>query len=113
MSSGKPKSISELLAGTRTRLGALQQAAQSAASTLDQVLAQLPADLGKEVHGASVDAGGQLTLLVTSGAYAERIRYALPTLLASLASHEPCPTRARVQVRPRPLSRQLPQPPDS
>lgn len=102
MTSKKPFSISSLLEINGQRLGALRAGAERARSTLSQVDAALPAELADTVHAASFDAEGVLTLVVDSGAFATRLRYALPELLPKVLSDAGTPAdRGRIQVRPR------------
>ncbi len=98
----KPIPISELLAQGKTRLQSLQAGAESANRVLGAVRRALPAGLGEHVFGASIGDGGVLTVLVDSGAFATRVRYELPSRLASIeadAGGGPI-GRAQVQVRP-------------
>ena len=81
----KPISVSELLAQSQSKLKHLKQGADAAGRTLAALQHALPADLAGHVFGASLDEGGGLTVLVDSGAYATRLRYALPELLAALS----------------------------
>jgi len=98
----KPFSISTLLAGSGSRIGALKAGAERARSTLAQVEAALPVELAGTVHAASFEAEGLLTMVVGSGAYASRLRYALPEVLPKILDPEGNPaTKGRVQVRPR------------
>lgn len=99
----KPIPISELLAQGRNRLQTLQSGADSALRVLEAVRRALPAELAPHIFGASVDEAGELTVLVTSGAYATRVRYALPDRLAAIrADLEGQEIRGtRVRVRPR------------
>ncbi len=98
----KPIPISELLALTKTKLEALRTGAESANRVLAAVQRTLPTELSAHVFGASVGDGGVLTLLVDSGAYATRVRYALPEQVAAIeAAAETGPIR-RTQVRVRP-----------
>ncbi len=102
----KPLSISELLATQGQRLGALRAGAERAQSTLAQVEGALPPELAGCVHGASFEPDGRLTLLVESGAFATRLRYALPDLLPRILNDQGKPAeRGRIQVRPKGTSR--------
>jgi len=102
VASKKPISISDLLEKQGQRLGALRAGAARASSTLTQVEAALPSELIGTVHAASIDAEGVLTVLVESGAYATRLRYALPELLPKVLDEAGKPAeRGRVQVRPK------------
>lgn len=84
------------------RLGALRAGAECALDTLAQVRAALPAELAEHVHGASFEPDGRLTLLAESGAFATRLRYALPEVLPRVRDAEGKPAvRGRVQVRPK------------
>jgi len=66
------------------------------------VEAALPPDLAGCVHGASFEADGRLTILVESGAFASRLRYALPELLPRILNDEGKPAeKGRIQVRPK------------
>ena len=99
----KPIPISELLALSKSRLQTLQAGAERANRVLEAVRRALPADLGGHVFGASIGAGGVLTVLVDSGAFATRVRYELPGRLAAIeadAAGGPI-GRAHIRVRPR------------
>jgi len=98
----KPIPISELLALGKTRLQSLRAGAESANRTLAAVQRALPAELGPHIFGASVDDGGVLTLLVDGGAFATRVRYALPAARAAIEAETGPLTRTQVRVRPRP-----------
>jgi predicted nucleic acid-binding Zn ribbon protein len=99
----KPIPISELLALGRNRLQTLQAGADSANRVLGAVQRALPPDLAAQVFGASVDEAGVLTVLVPSGAYATRLRYALPERLAAIEADVGggAIRRAQIRVRPR------------
>jgi hypothetical protein len=102
MASRKPFSISTLLEIGGQRLGALRAGAERARSTLTQVEAALPPELLGKVHAASFDAEGVLTILVDSGAYATRLRYALPEILPKVLNDAgTAASRGKIQVRPR------------
>lgn len=79
----KPTSVSDLLGGAGV-LGRLRQGSAAADRTLQAVRRGLPRELADAVWGASVRAG-QLTLLVTSAAWATRIRFHVPTLQDAVA----------------------------
>jgi hypothetical protein len=99
----KPIPISELLAQGRNRLQTLQSGADSAQRVLEAVRRALPPELAPHVFGASVDEAGELTVLVASGAFATRVRYALPERIEAIRSEvEGQDIRStRVRVRPR------------
>ena len=99
----KPIPISELLAQGKAKLERLKAGAETANLTLAAVQRALPADAAGHVWGASLDADGVLTVLVESGSWASRIRYAVPALEATAATelrHDI--TRTIVRVKPRP-----------
>jgi hypothetical protein len=98
----KPILISKLLELNGQRLGALRAGAERAKDTLEQVKASLPTELAAHVHGASFEPDGRLTMLVESGAFATRLRYALPELLPKVLDADGKPAaRGRIQVRPK------------
>jgi len=80
----KPTSVSDLLGGAGGVLGKLRQGSAAADRTLQTVRRGLPPELAGEVWGASVRSG-QLTLLVTSAAWATRIRFHAPALRQAAA----------------------------
>ena len=98
----KPISVSELLAQSQSKLKHLKQGADAAGRTLAALQRALPAEQAGHVFGASLDEAGTLTVLVDSGAYATRLRYALPELLAALSGELGVViTRTLVRVRSR------------
>ena len=98
----KPISVSELLAQGQSKLKRLKQGAEAAGRTLAALQRALPAEQAEHVFGASVDEAGVLTVLVDSGAYATRLRYALPELLTALSGELGVViTRTGVRVRSR------------
>ena len=99
----KPIPISELLALSKSKLKTLQAGMESANRVLVATQQALPADLVPHVFGASIDEKGVLTLLVDSGAFATRIRYALPALVGAIevAAEKGKISRTQVRVRPR------------
>lgn len=75
----KPTSVSDLLGKGQGLLGRLREGSAAADRTLQAVRRGLPEDLAGRVWGASVRSG-RLTLLVSSAAWATRIRYHAPSL---------------------------------
>ena len=75
----KPTSVSDLLGKGEGLLGRIRDGSAAADRTLQAVRLALPGDLASRVWGASVRSG-KLTLLVTSAAWATRIRYHIPAL---------------------------------
>jgi hypothetical protein len=102
MKNEKPTEVSQLLRNSQGTLKKLQDAAQAASRTLEAVRACLPEPLGSQVWGASVK-GQTLTLLVTSAAWATRIRFQATPLREALNSG-PEGQIARVVVRVRPAA---------
>ncbi len=98
----KPIPISELLALSKAKLEALRAGAENANQALAAVQHSLPAELAPHVFGASVDAAGLLTVLVDSGAFATRVRYALPALVGAIEAEAGKGRISRTQVRVRP-----------
>ena len=99
----KPTSISELLAQGKTKLQQLRSGADAAQKTLAAVQQVLPSTVASHVFAASV-VDPTLTVLVDSGAFATRVRYALAERLIELAPAlgiEGGITRTDVRVRPR------------
>ena len=98
----KPMSVSELLAKGKTQLHRLQAGAETANRTLVATQHALPGELAAHVFAATLDAEGVLTLLVDSGSWATRLRYALPELTATLAAALDGAVIARTVIRVRP-----------
>ncbi len=98
----KARSVSELLAEGKATLERLKSGAESANRVLAALQRALPEDVAGHVFGATLDADGQLTVLVDSGAFATRLRYLLPELMAALAVTLEVGTITRTQVRVRP-----------
>ena len=84
MSQKKPTSVSELLQKDHGLLQRLRQGSSQADATLQAVRAELPAEFAQQVWGASTRAG-TLTVLVTSAAWATRVRYHAPGLREQVA----------------------------
>jgi len=80
----KPTSVSDLLGGAGGVLGKLREGSAAADRTLQAVRHGLPPALAGQVWGASVRSG-ELTLLVTSAAWATRIRFHAPALREGVA----------------------------
>ena len=100
----KPIPISELLAVAKNKLQSLQAGADSANRVLAAVQQRLPAELAPHIFGASIGDDGVLTVLVDSGAFATRVRYALPAEVAAIeaAGEGRKIVRTQVRVRQRP-----------
>ncbi|MEI8297959.1 MAG: DciA family protein [Pseudomonadota bacterium] len=98
----KPIPISELLALNKSKLKSLQAGMESANRVLAAVQQLLPSELVPHVFGASIDERGVLTLLVDSGAFATRVRYALPALVSAIEAAAQKGKISRTQVRVRP-----------
>jgi hypothetical protein len=98
----KTRSVSELLAESKAALERLKSGAQAANRTLVALQRALPEDVAGHVFGATLDPDGVLTVLVDSGAFATRLRFLLPELLASLGTTLAAGAIARTVVRVRP-----------
>lgn len=96
----KPTLVSDLVGRGRGVLGRLRQGSAEADRALRAVRSALPEELAAQVWGASVRSG-QLTVLVTSAAWATRIRYQAPGLREATA-RELGAELERVVVRVRP-----------
>lgn len=75
----KLTSVSDLLNKGQGLLERLREGSGQAAQALQAVRAELPEELAAQVWGASARAG-TLTVLVTSAAWATRVRYHAPGL---------------------------------
>lgn len=80
----KPTPVSELLQKGQGLLERLRQGSGRADAALQAVRAELPEEFAQQVWGASTRAG-TLTVLVTSAAWATRVRYHAPTLREQVA----------------------------
>jgi hypothetical protein len=96
----KPTAVSDLLNKGQGLLDRLRQGSLQADSTLQAVRAALPEGLGGHVWGATVR-GSTLTLLVSSAAWATRVRYHAPGLREDVGGRLSLQLE-RVQVRVRP-----------
>jgi hypothetical protein len=98
----KPTPISELLTQGKAKLERLRSGAERAGETLVALQQALPADAGGHVWGASLDGDGVLTVVVDSGGWATRLRYAVPELEPKVArALNRVVVRTVVRVRPR------------
>jgi hypothetical protein len=95
---GNPKSLSELLIKGGKRLSVLKVQATERSAILEQVRATLPANLAQRVMTAGL-ADGELSLGVSTAAWATRIRYSADKILGEIGKHSPV-TRIRVRVQP-------------
>ncbi|MGD9387804.1 MAG: DciA family protein [Gammaproteobacteria bacterium] len=84
-------------------LSRLVDRAREAGELDARVRALLPEGLGSHVTGAAFhEADGEVVVLVDSSAWASRIRFHAPELVARLAPrYDGAVTRVRVKVRPR------------
>jgi len=96
----KPTAVSDLLAKGQGLVERLRKGSAEADRALLAVRAALPDGLGERVWGAAVR-DGTLTVLVSSAAWATRVRYHAPGLREDVAQRLET-TLARVQVRVRP-----------
>jgi hypothetical protein len=100
----KPTSISELLAGRSAGLSALQAGARQAQDVLAITQEELGPTDGGYVFAASLngDTPKTLDILVTSGAHATRVRYAIPDALQRIGDRlGETIGRTRIRVRSR------------
>jgi hypothetical protein len=75
----KYRTINELMTSGSGHLAALKRQSQERSAVLVHVCAALPPDLAATVASAGIEAG-QLTLGVSSAAWASRLRYVTETL---------------------------------
>lgn len=95
----KPTAVSDLLARAPGALARLREGTQQAEKTLAALQARLPADMARQVWGASLK-DGTLTVLVRSAAWGTRLRYLAPQLLEPLAADLGAPVEGlKVKVR--------------
>jgi hypothetical protein len=80
----KPKSIKELLQSGGAGLAHLESRIRARGRVLEHVCAALPAELAEGVVSAGLDAG-KLTIGVTGGTWATRLRYVTETLRLRVA----------------------------
>jgi hypothetical protein len=101
ISQREPKQLKDLLSGGD--LSQLVERAREAGELDARVRALLPEGLGSHVTGAAFhEADGEVVVLVDSSAWASRIRFHAPELVARLAPrYDGAVTRVRVKVRPR------------
>jgi hypothetical protein len=98
----KPTPISELLTQGKAKLERLRSGAERAGETLIALQQALPADAASHVWGASLDGDGILTVVVDSGGWATRLRYAVPEFEPKVArALKRDVVRTVVRVRPR------------
>ena len=98
----KPIAVSDLLNQGQAKLQRLKAGAQAASHALAAVQSALPPELGAHIHAAGVS-DGRLTVIVDSGSWATRVRYAAETLAATVGRALTAKiSEVRVQVRPRP-----------
>lgn len=101
ISQREPRQLKDLLAGSD--LSRLVERAREAGELDARVRALLPEGLGAHVTGAAFhEPEGEVVVLVDSAAWASRIRFHAPALVAQLAPrYDGAVTRVRVKVRPR------------
>lgn len=100
MRSKKPTAVSELLEKGQGLLERLRRGSSDAEEALQAVRAELPQELARQVWGASTRAG-TLTVLVTSAAWATRVRYHAPGLREQVARRLGVELpRVTIRVRP-------------
>jgi hypothetical protein len=80
----KPKSIKELLQSGGARLAHLDTRSRERSRALQHVCAALPPELAEVVVSAGIDEG-KLTIGVTGGTWAARLRYVTETLRLRVA----------------------------
>jgi hypothetical protein len=94
---GQPVNLGDLFRSPGSPLGGLARAAAGRAELLDLLRARLPAELQACLVGCNVRDDGTLTLTASSPAWAARLRFEAPGLLA--CCRERFPAAARVRVR--------------
>lgn len=101
MQDKKPTAVSELLAKGQGLLERLRTGAAASTRTLEMVRRALPDTLAEHVDAASLE-GGELSLSVSSAAFAARIRYLEQSLCAAVTRDTGAAvSRCRIKVRPR------------
>jgi len=96
----KPIALSELLNKGQGLLERLRRGSSQADEALQAVRAELPEEFAAQVWGASTRAG-TLTVLVTSAAWATRVRYHAPGLREQVARRLGMALeRVTIRVRP-------------
>ncbi|HXQ31724.1 MAG TPA: DciA family protein [Steroidobacteraceae bacterium] len=106
MKTRKPTAVSELLAQGKAKLERLKRGADAATEALAAVQHALPTEAAGHVWGASLAEEGVLTLVIDSGGWASRLRYALPELAPRVSTAlGKRVARVIVRVRPRPRPR--------
>ena len=100
ISQREPRQLKDLLKGSD--LSRLVERAREAGELDARVRALLPEGLGAHVTGAAFhEPEGEVVVLVDSAAWASRIRFHAPGLVAQLAPrYDGAVTRVRVKVRP-------------
>jgi Dna[CI] antecedent, DciA len=98
----KPIAVSDLLKEGQATLQRLKAGAEASSQVLAAVRLSLPGELANHVFGAQVTEG-RLTVVVDSGGWATRVRYAATELAPKVGEALGAGiTAVRVQVRPRP-----------
>lgn len=94
---GQPVNLGEVFRSPGSALGGLARAAAGRVELLDLLRGRLPADLQACLVGCNVRDDGTLVLTTASPAWAARLRFEAPGLLA--CCRERFPATARVRVR--------------
>ncbi|MBL8225109.1 MAG: DUF721 domain-containing protein [Chromatiales bacterium] len=94
---GQPVNLGDLFRSPGSSLGGLARAAAGRMELLDLLRARLPAELQACLVGCNVRDDGTLVLTASSPAWAARLRFEAPGLLA--CCRERFPATARVRVR--------------
>jgi len=98
MSKSKPKSLSELISLSDSRLSKLAQEARSRLELADYIRAGMPADLSAEMISCNLDADNALVVRVSNPAWAARLRFESERLLVLCRERHPKTRSVKVKV---------------
>jgi len=98
MSRDKPKSLSELLGSSESRIGQLAARARAKVGLTDHIRKGLTPDLAAEIVHCTVEDNGVLIIRATGPEWANRLRFESEQLLMLARQRHPEATQVKVRV---------------
>ena len=98
MSSNRPKSLSEIVNGPDSGIGALAASAQARVALADHLRGALPDELAAHLLAANVNSEDCLVVLCDGPEWAARLRYESTTLLSRCRERHAGTVRVRIRV---------------
>jgi hypothetical protein len=98
MSKSYPKSLSELMSASNTRLGRLAEEAKRSVDLFEHIRSGLPADLSPQLISCALDDDSTLVIRTSSPEWAARLRFENALLLSLCRERHPETRAVRIRV---------------